>query len=61
MTGYKTEWVEEDRQRVLKMDQLFILDGRHHSSHEKAPTYTGLWKEYQSYQNWKAQLDGIEV
>ena len=61
MTGYKTEWVEEDRQRVLKMDQLFLLDGRHRKDHPKASTYSGLWQEYQIYQKWKDQLDGIEV
>ena len=61
MTGYKTEWVEEDRQRVMRMDRLFDLDGRHRPDHPKASTYTGLWMEYQTYLKWKDQLDGGEI
>ena len=29
MSMYKTEWGEEDRQRVLRLERLYILDGRH--------------------------------
>ena len=29
MTGYKSEWVEEDRQRMLNMERWYVLDGRH--------------------------------
>jgi hypothetical protein len=29
MSMYKTEWLEEDRQRMLRMERLYILDGRH--------------------------------
>ena len=26
------EWVEENHQRMLRMDRLYILDGRHHKT-----------------------------
>ena len=26
------EWVEENRQRTLRMQRLYILDGRHHAT-----------------------------
>ena len=26
---YKTEWREEDEQRALRLERLYILDGRH--------------------------------
>ncbi len=42
MTGYKTEWIKEDRQRVLDMDRWYVLDGRHRPDHEKHGLYTGL-------------------
>ena len=30
---YKTEWLEEDRQRVMNMERWYILDGRHRPDH----------------------------
>ena len=35
-------WVEEQHQRMLRMQRLYVLDGRHHSSHELHGVYTGL-------------------
>ena len=29
MSMYKTDWLEEDRQRVMNMERWYILDGRH--------------------------------
>mgnify|MGYP003122029765 FL=1 len=29
MTGYKPEWLEEDRQRMLNLERWYVLDGRH--------------------------------
>ena len=26
------EWVEENRQRTLRMQRLYVLDGRHHKT-----------------------------
>ena len=42
MSMYKTEWVEEDRQRVMNMERWYILDGRHRSDHPQHGIYTGL-------------------
>ena len=37
------EWVEENRQRVLRMERLYVLDGRHRPDHELHGVYSGLW------------------
>jgi len=42
MSGYKTEWLEEDRKRVLDMERWYVLDGRHHQDHPMHGIYTGL-------------------
>ena len=36
------EWVEENRQRTLRLQRLYILDGRHHKDHEFHSLYPGL-------------------
>ena len=36
------EWVKEQRERGLRMDRLYVLDGRHLESHEMHGLYTGL-------------------
>ena len=41
---YKSEWRQEDRQRVLDMDRWYVLDGRHHKDHKQHGLYTGLAK-----------------
>jgi len=55
MKMYQKEWVEEDRQRVMRMDQLYIEDGRHHKDHPKHGLYTGLHQEILIYEKWKKQ------
>ena len=35
-------WVEEQNRRMLRMQSLYDLDGRHHSDHEFHGLYTGL-------------------
>ena len=42
MSGYKTEWLEEDRQRMMNMERWYVLDGRHLHSHPLHGLYTGL-------------------
>ena len=39
---YKTDWLEEDRQRVMNMERWYILDGRHRPDHPQHGIYTGL-------------------
>ena len=39
---YKTEWLEEDRQRMLDMERWYVLDGRHLKAHKLHGFYTGL-------------------
>ena len=36
------EWAEEQRQRSLRIQRLYILDGRHHKDHKFHCLYTGL-------------------
>ena len=42
MSMYKTDWLEEDRQRVMNMERWYILDGRHRPDHPQHGIYTGL-------------------
>tara|TARA_R100000655_G_scaffold26330_1_gene54264 strand:- start:63 stop:227 length:165 start_codon:yes stop_codon:yes gene_type:complete len=42
MGMYKTEWLEEDRQRMLDMERWYVLDGRHHKESPMHGLYTGL-------------------
>ena len=37
------EWAEEQKQRSLRMDRLYVLDGRHRPDHEFHGLYTGLY------------------
>jgi len=50
---YQKRWLEEDRQRVMTMDRLYIEDGRHHKDHPKHGLYTGLHQEILVYEKWK--------
>ena len=36
------KWAEEQRQRGLRMDRLYVLDGRHRSDHPQHGLFTGL-------------------
>ena len=42
MTGYKPEWLEEDKQRMMEMERLYVLDGRHLPDNPMHGLYTGL-------------------
>jgi len=42
MYNYKPEWRKEDEERVLRMERLYILDGRHRPTHKLHGLYTGL-------------------
>ena len=42
MSLYKTEWLEEDRERVMDMERLYVLDGRHLPDNPMHGLYTGL-------------------
>tara|TARA_R100001443_G_scaffold16200_1_gene26131 strand:+ start:266 stop:430 length:165 start_codon:yes stop_codon:yes gene_type:complete len=42
MSTYRTEWLEEDKQRVLDMERLYVLDGRHLPDNPMHGLYTGL-------------------
>ena len=57
---YKPEWRREDERRVLRMDQLYVLDGRHRPEHPKHGVYLGLHQETVIAEKWIYQLDGIE-
>ena len=36
------KWAEEQRQRTLRMDRLYVLDGRHRPDHPQHGLFTGL-------------------
>ena len=58
MMHYQKEWIEEDRQRVMTMDTLYIEDGRHRPDHPKHGVYTGLHQEILVYEKWKKIKEG---
>jgi len=39
---YKPEWRKEDEQRMLRLERLYVLDGRHLSDNPMHGIYTGL-------------------
>lgn len=52
MSTYQTEWIEEDRKRVKRLNELYDLDGRDDPNHPHAHTYTGLYQEILIYEKW---------
>ena len=42
MTKYQSEWLEEDKQRMMEMERLYVLDGRHLPDNPMHGLYTGL-------------------
>tara|TARA_B100000287_G_scaffold409537_1_gene436993 strand:- start:1018 stop:1197 length:180 start_codon:yes stop_codon:yes gene_type:complete len=52
------DFVEEQRQRLLKLEQLYVLDGRHHKDHDLHGLYTGLAAKAEELE--KTLLDGTE-
>ena len=57
---YQTEWIEEDRQRVMRMDSLYTLDERHRPEHPMHGLYTGLHQETLIAEKWKKQIERME-
>ena len=42
MTSYDPKWLEEDKQRMMEMERLYVLDGRHLPANPMHGLYTGL-------------------
>ena len=42
MTSYDPKWLEEDKQRMMEMERLYGLDGRHLPDNPMHGLYTGL-------------------
>ena len=40
-----TLWVKEQSERMLRMERLYVLDGRHLSDHPQHGLYTGLYEK----------------
>ena len=40
-----TQWVKEQSERMLRMERLYVLDGRHLSDHPQHGLYTGLYEK----------------
>ena len=56
----KKTTVEQDRQRVMRMEALYVLDGRHRPDHPKHGLYTGLHQETLVAEKWIEQLKDAE-
>ena len=56
----KKTTVEQDRQRVMRMEELYVLDGRHRPDHPKHGLYTGLHQETLVAEKWIEQLKDAE-
>ena len=61
MNAYKPEWRKEDeealeiiKERVLRMERLYILDGRHRPDHKLHGVYTGLNAKAEELENYMA-------
>ena len=52
--------VEQDRARAMRMEQLYVLDGRHYKEHPKHGLYTGLHEETLVAEKWINQLKEME-
>ena len=50
-----TEWVKEQQARQMRMDRLYVLDGRHREDHEMHGLYTGLAEKAEELEK---ELDG---
>lgn len=44
----------------MRMDQLYVLDGRHRKEHPMHGLYTGLHQETLIAEKWIDQLEGLE-
>ena len=42
MTSYDPKWLEEVKQRIMEMERLYVLDGRHLPDNPMHGLYTGL-------------------
>ena len=40
-----TQWVKVQSERMLRMERLYVLDGRHLSDHPQHGLYTGLYEK----------------
>ena len=40
-----TQWVKEQSERMLRMERLYVLDGRHFSDDPLLGLYTGLYEK----------------
>ncbi len=49
------QWVKEQQARQLRMDRLYVLDGRHRKDHEMHGLYTGLAEKAEELEK---ELDG---
>ena len=54
MISYKPEWRKADEERVLRMERLYILDGRHRLDHKLHGLYTGLNDKAEELENYMA-------
>ena len=56
----KKTTVAQDRARAMRMEQLYVLDGRHRSDHPMHGLYTGLHQETLIAEKWINQFEGMD-
>ena len=56
----KKTTVAQDGARAMRMEQLYVLDGRHRSDHPMHGLYTGLHQETLIAEKWINQFEGME-
>ncbi len=56
----KKTTVEQDRQRAMRMEELYVLDGRHRKDHPMHGLYTGLHQETLIAEKWMDQFKDME-
>lgn len=41
-SSFNRDWIKENERRVMEMDRLYVLDGRHRKDHKMHGLFTGL-------------------
>jgi len=55
------DWAREQHERMLKMDRLYVLDGRHRKEHEFHGQYTGLAEKADALENYECSVDICDI
>ena len=59
--GMGKDWSREQHERMLRMDRLYVLDGRHRKEHEFHGLYTGIAKKADELENYECSADICDI